>query len=177
MKSDPSDQAELLLRLRQQLILAQVRIMELEDARDDIATRQADAENLRRVAQTVADQKIDEATHLGRVQQELQGQYEHLRHMQHVTNEALVKTRVELTAVTESLGSAEQVNAALQAQIGKLQAAAEDLRAQIASLSALASDRAQRVEQLDGEQNRMKQSRSWRWTAWLRSLERSFGRK
>ncbi|MBP7481691.1 MAG: hypothetical protein KA788_04075, partial [Lacunisphaera sp.] len=59
MKSDPP--ADPILLLRQQLILAQVRLMELEDIRDELTPQLAEAEQLLVAAQTLADQKSDEA--------------------------------------------------------------------------------------------------------------------
>ena len=100
MTPAPPDPAEILLRVRQQLILSQVRIMELEDARDEIRALLSDSQQLLRSTQDLADQKLDE--------------------------------------------------------------------------SAL---RKQRLDQLDAELRAMKSSRSWRWTAWLRSLERALGGK
>ncbi len=177
MKPDSSDQAELLLRLRQQLILAQVRIMELEDARDDIATRFDDAEDLRRVAQTIADGKIDEAAHLEGVRSELQHQYEHMRHMQHVTNEALNASRSEFAAIERAYATEKQTTATLSSQIAALKALVNELQARVAGLAETSAERAKRIGALDGELALMKQSRSWRWTAWWRSLERLFDRK
>jgi len=52
-------------------------------------------------AQTLADQKSGESAHLTQTLADLQAQYEHMRHMQHVTNEALNETRRQL-AETET---------------------------------------------------------------------------
>jgi hypothetical protein len=100
MKPAPPDPAEILLRVRQQLILAQVRIMELEDSRDESRALLGDSAVLLRSTQALADQKLDEA-----------------------------------------------------------------------------AQRQQRVAQLDAELRALKSSRSWRWTAWLRALERTLGGK
>jgi hypothetical protein len=61
MKNDPAEPADLVQKLRQQMILAQVRIMELEDERDELAPRAAELEKLLGAAQELADRKIDEA--------------------------------------------------------------------------------------------------------------------
>jgi hypothetical protein len=37
------------------------------------------------------------------------------------------------------------------------------------------ASRMHRLQTLDAEQRAMKASRSWRWTAWLRSIERTWG--
>src|SRR5512135_2648081 len=109
MKPPPSDKpAELLHHVREQLILAQVRIMELEDTRDELAARQTEIEALLRGAQTLADQKTDVLSHLEKVHAELQAQFQHLRHMQHVTNEALNETRGRLQETAAKLQSVEE---------------------------------------------------------------------
>lgn len=195
MKPAPAETAELLQRVRQQLILAQVRIMELEDSRDELAPKLAEVEKLLAAAQTLADQKVDEAAHLERVRADLQKQYEYMRHMQHVTNEALNATRVQLTAAEQAGATGRLVNEGLLIELGhanhqlaagrvkcdSLQLQLTQANDQLTSLDeqlrkgwteAAAKDK--RIEQLDAEQRAMKASRSWRWTAWLRSLERMF---
>ena len=182
MKPDPALPADQLNLLRQQLILAQVRIMELEDARDELAPKLNEAEKLLTAAQAIADQKLGEAAHLEKVRSDLQAQFEHMRHMQHVTNEALTAARGELTATV-----AREKN--LLSEIEILQTLtrqqAEGSRQQLERISALAAElrttqaesatRLERINQLDAEQRALKGSRSWRWTAWLRSLERALG--
>src|SRR5207244_4113651 len=54
MKSDPPAPTDLLALLRQQLLLAQVRLMELEDERDELAPRLAEADALLAAAQSLA---------------------------------------------------------------------------------------------------------------------------
>jgi chromosome segregation ATPase len=184
MKPDPAAPADPLNLLRQQLILAQVRIMELEDVRDELAPQIANLEKLLAGAQTLADRKTDEAAHLERVRTSLQAEYEHLRHMQHVTNEALNAARAE----AGGLASREK---ALLSEVENLhlltRQLAESERQHLTRLAALEKDvaaalaesatRQERINQLDAEQRAMKASRSWRWTSWLRSLERTFGGK
>jgi chromosome segregation ATPase len=161
MKPAPPETAELIHRVRQQLILAQVRIMELEDVRDELAAKLGDTEKLLTAAQTLADQKVDEAGHLAKVHTGLQAQYEHLRHMQHVTNEALNDTRQQLA------GTADQA-VLLTKNISQLSL-------EVAEANSTAAARLARLNELDAEVRAMKASRSWRWTSWLRSLERTFG--
>jgi len=182
MKPDPTAPADQLNLLRQQLILAQVRIMELEDTRDEMAPKLAAQEKLLTAAQTLADQKLDEAAHLEKVRSDLQAQYEHMRHMQHVTNEALNAARGEVAGLKAG-------EATLLSEIEQLQTLthlqAEGSRQQLDRITALTADlratqaesatRLERINQLDAEQRAMKASRSWRWTAWLRSLERALG--
>lgn len=184
MKSDPAAPADPLNLLRQQLILAQVRIMELEDTRDELTPQVAKLEKLLAEAQTLADLKTNEAAHLERGCASLQAEYEHMRHMQHVTNEALNATRAEACG----LASREK---ALLSEVENLhlltRQLAESERQHLTRIAALEKDvaaalaesagRLDRINQLDAEQRAMKASHSWRWTAWLRSLERTFGGK
>ena len=186
MKPAPSETtAELLHRVRQQLILAQVRIMELEDARDELAPKLSEAGQLLAAAQTLADQKMDEAGHLAKVRTDLQAQYEHMRHMQHVTNEALNDTRRQLADATNRLAAAEQRTGQLQHEIADCAEQASQqaknisqLSLEVVALNSTAATRLARIEVLEAELRTVKSSRSWRWTRWLRSLERTFaGRK
>jgi chromosome segregation ATPase len=189
MKSAPSETAELLHRVRQQLILAQVRIMELEDARDELAPKLADTEKLLTGAQNLADQKLTEADHLAKVLGDLQTQFEHLRHMQHVTNEALNQTRREKADVTASLAvitdratAAEQRGSQLQKeiisladQLAQLNASLSRVGLELAESNTTAAARLDRLNELDAEIRTLKTSRSWRWMAWLRAIERQLG--
>lgn len=127
------DPAEILLRVRQQLILAQVRIMELEDARDEVAAQLDATAQLLQSAQALADQKVDEAAHAERIRADLQAQTDRLQQLQRTTQEALEAERVRLRETVAS-------------------AAAHQLR----------------ESQLEAELRRVKGTRSWRWTAWLR---------
>ncbi len=182
MKPDPAAPADLLNLLRQQLILAQVRMMELEDGRDELLPKLAEGERLLTAAQSIADQKTEEATHLEKVRTDLQAQYEHLRHGQHVTNEALTAARAEiatLVAREQSLLSevenlhtlTRQLADTGRQQLERIAATEANLRAALAE----SATRQERIIQLDTEQRALKASRSWRWTAWLRSLERALG--
>ncbi|MDQ5979822.1 MAG: hypothetical protein QG602_2797 [Verrucomicrobiota bacterium] len=184
MKPDPAAPADQLNLLRQQLILAQVRIMELEDVRDELAPKLTETTNLLSAAQALADLKVDETAHLERVRASLQAEFDHLRHLQHVTNEALNAARAEAggLAAREKALLSEVEN--LHLLTGQLAEAERQHLTRIASLekdlasaqSGVATQLA-RISQLDAEQRAMKASRSWRWTAWLRSLERAFGGK
>lgn len=184
MKSENPAPADPTHLLRQQLILAQVRLMELEDARDELAPRLAAVEQLLAGAQALADRKAEEAAHLEQVRAGLQQQYEHLRHMQHVTNQALEDTRATLTATAAREAALLDEARQLQQLIASQAALAREHLARLADLTqrldaaqAESAARLARLTQLDAEQRAMKASRSWRWTAWLRSLERAFGRR
>ena len=189
MKSAPSETAETLHRVRQQLILAQVRIMELEDVRDGLTGTSENTDRLLAAAQRLADQKSDEAGHLAKVSAELQSQFEYLRHMQHVTNEALTLTRSQLEIsdldrtrlLQNAVALSEQITG-LTGQIAKLDEQSARLNEQISRLSlelteskTTATTRLERINQLDAEIRAIKATRSWRWTAWLRSIGRIFG--
>ncbi len=182
MKPAPPDTAELLHRVRQQLILAQVRLMELEDDREELGSKLADTEKLLGGAQVLADQKTDEAGHIAKVHADLQAQYDYMRHIQHVTNEALNEARLQLAATAERLAASEKRGNQLQKEIVTLADQAVLLTRNISQLSlglaeanATAAARLARINELDGELHAMKASPSWRWTKWLRSLERTFG--
>src|SRR6478736_3812613 len=181
MKSDPQAPADLLALLRQQLLLAQVRLMELEDERDELSPRLAETSALLAAAQTLAEQKVAEAAHLEKIRAGLQAEFDHLRHVQHETNEALNATRAGAAQLaprrTELLAEVEQLHVLTrqlaEAEQGHRQQAAQ-LGSELAASRTESTDRLARIQQLDAEQRTLKASRSWRWTAWLRALERLF---
>ncbi len=181
MKNDPVEPADPLNLLRQQLILAQVRIMELEDVRDELAPQLADTENLLTSAQMLADKKSEEAAHLAKTLSELQTQYDHLRHMQHVTNEALTDTRRQLNLTHGQLTAAQQRITQLQREIIALTDQTNQLtdnlkrtQRELDEENSIAMTRLIRNNELEAELRALKTSRSWRWTSWLRSLEDYF---
>jgi len=175
MKPAPPDIAETLHRVRQQLILAQVRIMELEDVRDELTAKCDNVEGLLDQAQKLADQKIDEASHLEKVRLELQAQYEHMRHMQHVTNEALNQARAQTESSEDQLKQLQGDIAALQTRIAQLSENLNRVQANLGDSQALAQARADQIVRLETELHAMRATRSWRWTGWLRAIARKFG--
>ncbi len=184
MKPDPAAPADPLNLLRQQLILAQVRIMELEDTRDELAPRAAALEKLLADAQALADRSTGEAAHLERVRADLQHQFEHMRHMQHVTHQALEESRAALQAATgreqDLLSETEQLQTLIAEQAALAREQQDRLQQLTGRLDAAVAEsaaRLSRLNELDAEQRALKASRSWRWTAWLRSLERTFSRR
>ena len=184
MKPDPAAPADQLHLLRQQLILAQVRIMELEDDRDEQAPKRAELEQLLAEAQALADAKLEEAAHLAGVVTDLQSQQNQLRHTQHLTNEALNTARTERDRLTASLATAQEHGQRLEGNVvalaretAGLKESLSHLQHELGETKTVASARADRVTQLDVEVRTMKASRSWRWTAWLRSIERSLFRR
>lgn len=180
MKPETPAPADLTNLLRQQLILAQVRIMELEDNRDELAPRLAETAALLAAAQSLAEQKSGESAHLERVRADLQAQYDHLRHMQHVTNEALNSARAEVASHNDRIARLLSEKAALDLlnqQLASTVSTHADriarLETEVTALSGESAARLVRVNQLDAEQRAMKASRSWRWTSWLRAIERA----
>lgn len=149
MKPAQPDPAETLLRVRQQLILAQVRLMELEDERDEVAGRLDDTNRLLHAAQSLADQKMAEAAHLERIRSEGETQFGHLQRLHRVNTGALEAARTQL----------------------------QDLQQRLESQLREAAAREQRLAQVDADLRALKATRSWRWTAWLRALARPGGDK
>lgn len=184
MKNDPAEPSDRLNLLRQQLILAQVRIMELEDTRDELAPKLTDTEKLLTSAQLLADQKSEDAAHLAKTLSDLQAQYEYMRHMQHVTNEALNDTRRQLTETSGQLTATQQRSAqfqreavALADQGAQLSANLKRTQRELDEENAVAASRLIRINELEAEIRSLKASRSWRWTKWLRSVEGYFSDK
>ena len=194
----PDDPAELLQRLREQLILAQVRIMELEDTRDELTPRLAETMALLKGAQSLADEKVDALAHLEKVHADLQAQFQHMRHMQHVTNEALNETRRQFADTAarlqqaelqgrewaaqngdlrQKLGAVETRAAQLGESLQRLDERCRQLGRDLVEANTTAAVRLQRVEQLDAEIRAMKASRSWRWSKPIRAIERWLARR
>lgn len=170
MKPAPSETAEILHRVRQQLILAQVRIMESEDARDELLGRITDLEKLMADAQLLTDRKIEEASHLEKVRQGLQGEFEHMRHMQHVTNEALNLTRNQLASAEQDRNRLQQKIISLVDQASQLNSTISRLSGELTESNDTAAARLDQINRLDAELHGMKATRSWRWTAWMRLI-------
>jgi len=176
---NPSEPADLLALLRQQVIQAQVRIMELEDERDELVPRLAETSRLLAEAQVLAEGKVDEAAHLEKVRADLQAQFDHLRHVQHVTNEALTAARTEAAGLGREIEALRHQAQRHREDLDGLMATNHTMGEQLtqteqllAESVKLARERTARIEELDGEQRALKSSRSWRWTAWLRAIER-----
>lgn len=146
MKPDSSEPTELHQRLRQQLILAQARIMELEDARDELAPKLIEAEKMQRAAQQLADQKV----HLARNADSLVA--DHAARLSTAEQRAAQLQR-ELGEATKLLQQQKTAFAALEEKITETSAANSAAHARVAGL--------------DAELRAMKASRRWRWTTWL----------
>ena len=168
------DPGEMLQRVRQQLILAQVRIMELEDTRDETGARLGENERLLQAAVTLADQKLDEAAHADKIRADLQAQFVQLQQIQQAAHAALAAAQVRLAQAEQAIAVEKQISADLAAQLRQVRETESKLTTQLHEITAASDARQQRIGQLDVEIRAMKSSRSWRWTAWLRSLERTF---
>lgn len=65
-----------------------------------------------------------------------------------------------------------------QAEVGRAQLERlAELEQRLAAALSESSTRLARINELDAEQRAMKGSRCWRWTAWLRSIERALGHR
>ncbi|MFI5335795.1 MAG: hypothetical protein ACHQ5A_03375 [Opitutales bacterium] len=162
MNSVPPEPADLVNRLRQQLILAQVRIMELEDVRDGLSPRLAELELLLREAQSIADGKLDESAHLAKVLADTRTHGEELNRLQEQTARELESCRAALAESVAQLGQCRET-------LAKLETGLENAKSE-------AAIRLTRIGQLEAELRGVRFSRSWRWTAWLRMIGRLFSR-
>jgi chromosome segregation ATPase len=121
MKPDPAEPADQLNLLRQQLILAQVRIMELEDVRDSLAPRLEELERLLGEAQALADRKLNETSHLEKILREAQAQVGHLQAAQKLYAEAAAGHAKAMAESTAALAGRSETVARLQNELNELQ--------------------------------------------------------
>lgn len=149
MKPATPDPAEPSTRLNQQLILAQVRIMELEDARADLSAQLARLDPLLTETQSIANARIAERDHL-------------------------LKLKVELDRLVDQLNR--ELGETRDA-VHHWQSCATDLGKALAESIRTAAERNDRITELEAQLQAIKLSRSWRWTSPLRSLEAWFHRK
>lgn len=143
------EHTELQNRLRQQLILAQVRIMELEDASEMLTPRLAALERLLQSAQKLADEKLEEVKHLGEVTASAQAQAAAIQQQLDVASTQLSEQAAQLARASESAARWEAESTTLRGQLEAERNRASALAGELACLQA---------------------TRSWRWTAWLRRL-------
>lgn len=108
MTPAPLETAELITRLRQQLILAQVRIMELEDERDLLSPRLKDIEALLTAAQQLADTKTGEAAHLTAVVADNQTHAAKLQALMDQSAAALMAAQAQLLQTQREATAARQ---------------------------------------------------------------------
>lgn len=151
---EPRDEsADPLSLLQKQLILSQVQILELEDVRDELQATIAARAKVLTELQTVADGALRE------------------------TAAAKDAETIARTALHSAREDAERLRSTLE----RLQQAADvsarrlrEMEADLAATQRAVTEKAGRIETLDAELKGMKASRSWRWMAPLRSLERLF---
>lgn len=141
-----------------QLILAQVQLMELEDTRDELTTRLAAAQELLDQTRQLSDRILGEHDLLAAKHRALQTEFEALRTREAELQATLGHTQERATTLDHELQTERDLGAGL----------AHDLR----TAGRLAAQQLQRIEELESERRAMKASRSWRYTATLRSLER-----
>ena len=142
MKPDSTDTNELLRRVRQQLILAQVRIMDLEDERDALTSQLGETEKRQTAAQSLADEKSDLSRNL----------------------------KVSIEDCSSQLTETTQHIAQLERDLEALTDKSVSQHKELETLGNTLSETRSLNERLDSEIVALKHSRSWRWTAWLRSL-------
>jgi chromosome segregation ATPase len=185
----PNDKA--ITDLQRQLVLAQVRILELEDIRDDAGTKIAELDRLLAELQGRANQALGDHDHLQGAHRELLAHRDHVQHLLHLSNQALEESRGQVAQLTAQLAAGarreqdllaqvaglDEKVAQLEGKILQLEDRGRDLTRQIDALNQTALTRLERINQLDAELRAMKASRSWRWTKPIRAIERFFGRK
>lgn len=171
-------------RTREHLILAQVRILELEDERDEVAARLAAIEALLAQAQTLGDEKTAALTWLEQVHANLENHCEELRRVHDDTAGALAQARRELAAAGEALVQTRRDLAGTAARLTEAEVRCRDLgertrglESEVAAVKETAADRLHRINELDGEVRAMKASRSWRWSRPIRAVERWLDRR
>lgn len=151
---EPRDEsADPLSLLQKQLILSQVQILELEDVRDELQATIASQAKILAELQTLADRALRE------------------------TDEA----KATEARARETLGSVRTESEKLQQRVEALQREASlnakrlhEAEVTVAETKQAIATKVNRIEALDAELRAVKASRSWRWMAPLRSLERLF---
>lgn len=139
--------------LRKQLILAQVQLMELEDLRDALQTKLAGART-----------QIDQSRQLTDSTLQAHDRSESARR----------EMEEECTKLRASLRQAREQEIGLAARLTQAQATITERHQTLHDVHAVLATLRSRIEQLDTEHRALKISRSWRYTAPLRTLERLF---
>lgn len=177
MQSDPVSPIEQAHLLRQQVILAQVRIMELEDAVLSHETHLEELENMLASSQLLVDRQADEVEHLKKAQVAAESQLAHLKHLHHEAHLALADAHKRLESALKSITKLENDRDSLQTQLNDGAVAQQQLEEMLRASQLTATERHSRIEELVTERRTMKGSRSWRWTAWIRDIERWLDRR
>lgn len=142
--------------LQKQLILAQAQILELEDVRDELQSALDERIRLGTQLQSIADQASVDRRAAERDREALQHDQDRLL--------------ADLQSARDALATAEQALDAARDQHTQIETRLRDAQAR-------ASQRAERIGTLEAELRAMKASRSWRWMAPVRSIERAWRRK
>ena len=156
MKPTPNSSAPATDALRQQLILAQIQLMELEDLRDSLQTKLAAAHTLLDQSRLLADNTLQ---------------------AQDRTESARRELAEESTKLRASLRQAREQEVGLAARFTQAQAALADRDRTLHDIHAVLATLRSRIEQLEAERLALKTSLSWRYTAPLRALQRLFHRR
>ena len=98
-----------------------------------------------------------------------------MRHMQHVTNEALNVTREKLGATESQREQLHQEITGLREQTARLSETITRLNTDLTEWKNESQHRSEKIDQLEREIRAMHATRSWRWTGWLRSIGRALG--
>jgi chromosome segregation ATPase len=141
--------------LRRQLILAQVQLMELEDARDELRSRLAAANDLLAQTQALADRSLQDRERLA-----------------HDLQERLAAQQAATESLRSELSAALGRESALATRIAALEPRLATATRTLAETTVLASSCQERIAQLETELRAMKAAWSWRCTAPLRALGR-----
>lgn len=153
MPAPRDEAAESVSLLQKQLILSQVQILELEDVRDELSAELTQRAKILRELQSIADRAFAEAQQSQRDEANAQQALQALR-----AGTQQLQLRVE----------------SLQREAGNAAQRLQEAEKTVQATKTLAAAQAARMAALDAEQRKLKASRSWRWTAPLRAVERWF---
>lgn len=165
MAASPSPEPEFVDRLRRELILAQTQILELGDMRDELQTRLAATSRLLAQAEQIANQALLERDQTGAALQSALEAREKLA----ATAEALHSAIAE---AKQQLGEAQRREAMLGDEKDRLTASEAKLSHDLDRQVQATANAEQHCAELESEKRAILASRSWRWTAPLRAIER-----
>ena len=140
--------------LQKQLILSQVQILELEDLRDELQAALSAKTQLLTELQTIADRAFNET--------------EAARDAQIAAGEDLRASRETCSRLQQKLQTLEQEAAEKAMRMNEIQMT-------LATAQTTTATQLARTASLEEELQKLRASRSWRWTAPFRSIGRLFG--